>query len=98
MSLSQEKKKVVFPNGIFVKVVNTAHGSITKLSIKKKEFIEYLNTLEDDSSEYLNLDVLKRPNPTEKSTHYIVVDEWKPTPREAVKANDVVEKTAFSNY
>lgn len=51
-----EKK---FPNGVFAKVVNTAHGSITKISIKKKEFIEYLNGLEDDSL-YLNLDVLKR--------------------------------------
>lgn len=68
-----EKK---FPNGVFAKVVNTAHGSITKISIKKKEFIEYLNGLEDDSL-YLNLDVLKRPKPTDKQTHYVVVDDWK---------------------
>lgn len=69
-----EKK---FPNGVFAKVVNTAHGSITKISIKKKEFIEYLNGLEDDSL-YLNLDVLKRVRINDdKYTHYVVVDDWK---------------------
>ena len=72
-----------FPKGIFPKVVNTKTGTITKLAIKKKEFIEYLNSL-DENDLYLNLDILKRPNPTEKSTHYIVVDEWKPTPKEVI--------------
>jgi hypothetical protein len=79
-----EKK---FPNGVFVKVVNTTHGSITKISIKKKEFIEYLNGLEDDSL-YLNLDILKRPKPTDKLTHYVVVDEWKKSNKEDVKSDN----------
>lgn len=79
-----EKK---FPNGVFAKVVNTTHGSITKISIKKKEFIEYLNGLEDDSL-YLNLDVLKRPKPTDKLTHYVVVDEWKKSTKEDVKSDN----------
>jgi hypothetical protein len=88
-----EKK---FPNGVFAKVVNTAHGSITKISIKKKEFIEYLNGLDDDNL-YLNLDVLKRPNPTDKQTHYVVVDEWKPTSKQDDKKN-VVSDNPFDSF
>ncbi len=72
-----EKK---FPQGVFAKVVNTQHGTITKISINKKQFIEYLQKT-DDNEVYINLDVLKRPNPTERSTHYVVVDDWKPTPK-----------------
>lgn len=71
-----------FPLGIFPKVVNTKIGEITKLSIRKKQFIEYLQSL-DENEEYLNLDILKRKNPTEKSTHYIVVDDWKPKSKES---------------
>jgi hypothetical protein len=75
-----EKKDLKFPKGIFAKVIRTQKGDITKISVKKKEFIEYLQSLPDDN-EYLNLDVLKRSNPTEKQTHYVVVDDWKPEPK-----------------
>jgi len=69
-----------FPKGIFPKVVETKIGTVTKLGIKKKEFIEYLQTL-DEKEEFLNLDIVKMMKPTGKQTHYIVVDDWKPTPK-----------------
>jgi hypothetical protein len=78
-----EKSEKKFPKGIFPKVVSTTHGTITKLNINKQQFIEYLQSLPNDEK-YLKLDILKRPNPTEDSTHYIVVDDWKPTPKETV--------------
>ncbi len=73
-----EKK---FPTGIYAKVVSTQHGIITKISVKKKAFIEYLQSL-DENEEYLNLDVLKSQNPEAKNPFYIVVDEWKPKPKD----------------
>ncbi len=86
-----EKSEKKFPKGIFTKVISTTHGTITKLNINKKQFIEYLQSL-DSNDEYLKLDILKRPNPTEKSTHYIVVDDWKPTPKETPKEVDAPKK------
>jgi hypothetical protein len=89
-----------FPKGIYPKVVNTSMGTITKISIKKKEFIDYLNSL-DEKELYLNLDIIKRPVPTEKSTHYIVVDEWKPKPKEVstkpLEINNGVKDDLFTN-
>lgn len=75
-----EKK---FPKGIYGKVVNTPNGTITKVSINKQQFIDYLQST-DENETYLNLDILKRANPTDKQTHYVVVDEWKPTPKTEV--------------
>lgn len=82
-----EKKDLKFPKGIFGKIINTQKGTIGKVSIRKKEFIEYLQSLPDDS-EYLNLDILKRTNPTDKQTHYITVDEWKPTLKVSENTNN----------
>lgn len=86
-----EKKELKFPKGIFARVVRTQNGDITKLSVRKKEFIEYLQSLPDDS-DFLNLDVLKRANPTEKQTHYVVVDEWKPEPKTDAPKTDSKEQ------
>lgn len=83
------EKKYNFPAGVFVKVVNTKCGNITKLSINKKKFIEYVQGIEDDD-EYLKLDILKRPNPTEKQTHYVVVDDWRPSTKE--KSSETIDK------
>ncbi len=86
-----EKKDLKFPKGIFGKIINTQKGTIGKVSIRKKEFIEYLQSLPEDG-EYLNLDILKRTNPTDKQTHYITIDEWKPTPK--VSENTTTDTTA----
>tara|TARA_R110000868_G_scaffold371292_1_gene634798 strand:- start:52 stop:348 length:297 start_codon:yes stop_codon:yes gene_type:complete len=60
------------------KIVQTKFGAMTKLSFSKKD----LQTMMDNLSEqgWINVVLKEKQNKVEgKSTHYLEVDNWKPT-------------------
>lgn len=80
------------------KAIPTKYGEIIKMSMTE----EHIKMLQENlSNGWVNFDILKRKNPSEKGmTHYGVIDDWKPeggnqpATKPAATANDVDEMDA----
>jgi len=68
----------IYINGIIVKERQTGFGSVIGVNIKVSEFIEELKKHSD--KDWVNLNISPRKTPTDKQTHSVSVDTWKPTP------------------
>ncbi len=65
--------------GVFIK--ESKYG--TKMSIKVKELCEQLTALQNEKG-YVNVEIKPRKETGEHgNTHYMELDTWKPTPKEA---------------
>ena len=74
-----------FPKGLFAKKPNDNAPKFlkSKISVKRKEFIEYL---ESKTDEWLNFDVLESKDQTK---HYLKQDTWKPTQAKTEVSQDI---------
>ena len=67
-----------FPKGLFAKRHDNAPDFVLcSLSVKKKEFVEYLRTL-DREDEWANFQVKR----SKDGKIYVDLDTWKPEPQE----------------
>lgn len=65
------------------RVINTQYGELTKVSFHKDDINKIVKYMKDNNSEWANLVVKEKREKVEgKPTHYLEVDEWKPTPRD----------------
>ena len=65
------------------KVINTQYGELTKVSFHKDDINKIVKYMKDNSSDWANLVVKEKREKVEgKPTHYLEVDEWKPTQQE----------------
>ena len=58
----------------------TKHGPMHKLSFSRKDIAALVAQL--GQGEWVNADMFRRREPKDGVTHYLVIDTWKPTPRE----------------
>ena len=62
------------------RVINTQYGELTKVSFHKDDINKIVRWMKDNQSDWANLVVKEKREKTEgKPTHYLEVDEWKPT-------------------
>ena len=60
------------------KMITTKYGEMWKVYQSKKDLENLLKYLNDNNSEWLNLDIKEKPEKVEgKPTHYLQVDEYK---------------------
>lgn len=64
-------------NGIFVKKKTGQYGEFFSIGIKKKEFIEQLQRLQEDGKGFVNLTMT--PQRDDASKYSVYEDNWKPT-------------------
>jgi hypothetical protein len=74
-----------FAKGMYAKVrtFNTG-GEITQVTYKKRQFIEWLESIEEDENGYVRVDINKAKEPLKdpKNTHYVTLNTWKPEKKE----------------
>lgn len=78
------------------KIVNTKFGAMTKLSFSRKD----LQTMMDNLSEqgWINVVLKEKKNKVEgKPTHYLEVDNWKPTTQNAPPPTVAAAEAAYNN-
>lgn len=62
------------------RVINTQYGELTKVSFHKDDVNKIVKYMKDNNSDWANLVVKeKREKADGKPTHYLEIDEWKPT-------------------
>lgn len=62
------------------KVVATKFGEMTKVSFNRTDLEKLTNYLNANDTEWVNLVIKEKKEKVEgKPTHYLQVDEWKPT-------------------
>ena len=62
------------------KIITTSVGKLTKISLSRKDVNTLTDYLNNNDTEWVNLMLKERLNKVEgKPTHYLEVDEWKPT-------------------
>jgi hypothetical protein len=62
------------------KIITTKYGELTKISLSRKDVNTLTDYLNDNDTEWVNLVLKEKQNKVEgKPTHYLEVDEWKPT-------------------
>lgn len=67
----------IYINGIIVKERQTGFGSVIGVNIKVSEFKAELDKHSDN--DWVRLEISPRKTPTDKQTHSVSVDTWKPT-------------------
>lgn len=73
------EQKLYCGNG---KMIETKIGKVMKFSLSPKD-IEQINMYAQSNKGWVNLDILKRKEPSEKgTTHYGVISTWKPKERD----------------
>jgi hypothetical protein len=61
------------------KIIQTKFGEMWKVSQSRKELENLLKYMNDNDTEWVNLDIKEKKEIVEgKPTHYLEVDEWKP--------------------
>ena len=64
------------------KIVNTQYGDMTKILLHKDDVNKIVKYMKANDSDFINIDIKEKQNKVEgKSTHYLEVDQWKPTPQ-----------------
>ena len=62
------------------KIVATKFGEMTKVSLNRTDLEKLNKYLNDNDTEWVNLIIKEKKEKVEgKPTHYLQVDEWKPT-------------------
>jgi hypothetical protein len=85
------------------KLVATKFGEMTKVSFNRTDLEKLTNYMNSNDSEWVNLVIKEKKEKVEgKPTHYLQVDEWKPTvATEKKQYNPTVSKnemvTKFEN-
>jgi hypothetical protein len=74
-------------NGLFIKSKQTTFGEVMSVSINAKTLIEELNK-HTNAKGYVNIDLLRRKEADKQgNTHYAVLNEWQPKPKQDNTAN-----------
>lgn len=74
------------------KVITTQYGDLTKVSFHKDDINKMVAYMNGESSDWINLVVKEKREKVEgKPTHYLEVDEWKPTQQAPPPAEQVEE-------
>jgi len=61
------------------KIQTTTFGDMPKIKFHRDDVKKILKYLDDNSTDWINLDMKKKQNVEEgKPTHYMQVDTWKP--------------------
>jgi len=81
--MATEKK---YAKGIFANERQTQYGSLMNIDIQAKEFIEFVKENTNDKG-YCKLTVMKAKEGS-KNSHYVVLNDWKPTPKKEEIADD----------
>jgi len=63
-------------NGIFAKKKTGQYGEFFSVGLKKKEFIEQLNRIQEDERGFVNL--VMTPQQADPSKYSVYEDNWKP--------------------
>lgn len=87
-------KDAEFPKGLFAKRNDKAPDyAICKLSVRKQEFIEYLQSMGGD--DWANFEVLR----SKQGKIYVKVDTWEPDPAKTHQQGvaQVKEETGFDD-
>lgn len=62
------------------KIVKTQFGEMTKISLHKDDINKIVKFMKDGSLDWCNIVIKEKQNKVEgKPTHYLEIDEWKPT-------------------
>jgi hypothetical protein len=62
------------------RIVNTQYGDMTKISLHKDDINKIVKYMKENDSDWINLDVKEKREKVEgKATHYLEVDQWKPS-------------------
>lgn len=85
--MAQDK---VFAKGIYPKEVAFPNGKITKLSIKKEEFQDWLHDQAANDKGYVNLNVKTSQN----GKMYVELDTWKPSGNGSITTTTYPQNTA----
>jgi hypothetical protein len=82
------------------KLVTTKFGEMTKVSFNRTDLEKLTKYLNDNDTEWINLVIKEKKEKVEgKPTHYLQVDEWKPTGQQTEKKqyNPTVAKNQMPN-
>lgn len=64
------------------RVINTQYGELTKVSFHKDDINKIVKWMKADGGDWANLVIKEKREKVEgKPTHYLEIDEWKPTPQ-----------------
>ena len=69
----------IYINGIIVKERQTNFGPVIGVNIKVSEFIAEI--AKHGENDWVRLEISPRKTPTDKQTHSVSLDTWKPTPK-----------------
>lgn len=62
------------------KIVKTQFGEMTKISLHKDDINKIVKFMKDGNLDWCNIVIKEKQNKVEgKPTHYLEIDEWKPT-------------------
>jgi hypothetical protein len=62
------------------KIVKTQFGEMTKLSLHKDDINKIVKFMKDGNLDWCNIVVKEKQNKVDgKPTHYLEIDDWKPT-------------------
>ena len=73
--MADEKKKIYCGNA---KIVTTKYGDVTKISMNRTDIQKLLDYMDENNTEWANLETGKKRETQNSFTHYVQVDTWKP--------------------
>jgi hypothetical protein len=63
------------------KIVKTQFGEMTKISLHKDDINKIVKFMKEGNLDWCNIVIKEKQNKTDgKPTHYLEIDDWKPTP------------------
>ena len=73
------------------RTVQTKFGEMTKVSFSKDDINKMVKHMRDTKADWINLNIKeKKDKVAGKPTHYLEVDDWKPTEQPAERIQDAV--------